>query len=259
MRYKIIAASLLITVAVLSGIYFSVDAIIKNNAYQSIKKTLLNEMSLAGSLVEEYLLQRPLSYGVDSIADTISKDLGVRVTVAGRYGTVVGDSGLDGEKLKAAENILKEPDVRDAVRFSFGEATIESRGRGERTLSLASTFGKSSPEGIIRFSLPISSMYYVSESARIMLGLTILAAMAVFVAAILIVSRVTPQETQDADLSKEGPVSLLPERERLVQESPMLVLSGVRNLTGKKAKRRRVVRRRAKRIKRKKKFSKKTA
>jgi two-component system phosphate regulon sensor histidine kinase PhoR len=155
-RYKSIFVFSLIITMVLSGIYLAVSYGLKDRAYQRAKTHLLKDATLAKSFLAGYMAERPLSYGVDEVVDNIGKDLGMRVTVMGRYGTVIGDSELDGRALRSAENLLGRPEVREAGQSEYGEARRISATTKKETFYLALPFGEGKSRGIIRLAFPLS-------------------------------------------------------------------------------------------------------
>jgi len=184
LHHKIMIVFLVVIAVVLSGAYLYLYKGFRSYAYGSVRANLLKQGGFAGAFVERYLTREGLSYDVDEVADSIGKNLGVHVTILGRYGTVVGDSSLDGEALRNAENLSGKPEVRDALLLKRGEARRPGGNSGEEVLYVATGFGSGETQGVIRLAVPFSDITALSDYLK---QLLIIAVFAAFVIAISII------------------------------------------------------------------------
>ena len=157
-RYRIALVFTVVFLALLLGVYLSLNEFFGAYAYQEAKANLLKKASYARSFLDRYIDKEKLSYETDELADALSSDLGVGVTILGRYGTVIGDSELSGAALRDAKNRLERPEVREALDSEYGESNRVSAATGKKTLFIASTFGEKMALGIVRLALPVSEI-----------------------------------------------------------------------------------------------------
>jgi len=165
-RLRIVAISGIAITLILLTSYLFLYTIVKVDTIGRIKADLLKETALARAYFGQYLSQNSLSYSADNIADKISNDLGVQVTIVGRYGTIVGDSELDGNALRGAKNVLDAPEVQAALRSEYGSARRKNPVTGATMLYVASAFGTRGIQGIIRLAYPLSAVAIISNPLR---------------------------------------------------------------------------------------------
>ncbi|MBN2482871.1 MAG: HAMP domain-containing protein [Candidatus Omnitrophica bacterium] len=159
----------------LLGIFFYLNYNLRQYAYSRIKENLLKQTLLSQSLLEEYFSENLGYQELDPVADKISRDLGVRVTIIGLDGKVLGDSELDGETLYNVENHLYRPEVQDAFVSGTGESRRFSATVDQEMLYIASVFGSTRPEGVVRLSLPLSEIKLISARLKKILFLALIA------------------------------------------------------------------------------------
>jgi two-component system, OmpR family, phosphate regulon sensor histidine kinase PhoR len=89
-----------------------------------IERSLISQARLTA----EALSHRQAIAGaeLDAEADTLGKIGGLRVTLVAPDGTVVGDTDLDGERLKTVENHATRPEIQQARREGLGVARRHS-------------------------------------------------------------------------------------------------------------------------------------
>ena len=112
---------LTVTVAViLSGVYIYLNRNLREYTYLRIRTNLLRESNLAKLHLEEVNSNNLTIDEVDAVADQIGDRLGLRATIIGSNGRVLGDSELNGENLRNVENHLYRPEVQDALKTGLG-------------------------------------------------------------------------------------------------------------------------------------------
>ncbi len=99
--------------------------------------------------------------GLDPLADRLGEALGARVTIVNRDGTVLGDSDLTADEVRAVENHANRPELRDAVKAGFGVSRRYSKTIHTDLLYIAVPFHDGA--GLVRVALPLKD---VSEVVR---------------------------------------------------------------------------------------------
>ena len=161
-HYKITLIFVVIIAITLFGVYFYLSKNLQDYTYERIKTNITKQIVLSRTYLEEKISENITSYDLDGVADTIGKDLELRVTVIGLDGTVYGDSELDGKDLLEVENHLYRPEVQQALKSGFGESGRFSITVKKDMLYVASTYGRERSQGIIRLSIPLLEVEQIS-------------------------------------------------------------------------------------------------
>jgi two-component system phosphate regulon sensor histidine kinase PhoR len=119
----------------------------------------------------------------DLLADKIGRDLKVRATVIALDGTVLGDSDLNREDIARMENHKNRPEIKQAISSDLGESKRYSMTVEKDMLYVASVFGKPVPLGVIRLSVPLSEITFISARLKHLLVVSFIIA---FIFAIMI-------------------------------------------------------------------------
>ena len=163
-RFRIAVTFTLISAIALGWVYLYLNYNLKSHAHQKARENLLKDTAFAKSFMTDYASRGSLSYGVDEVADNVGKDLGLRVTIMGRYGTVIGDSEASGAELQEMENHFDRPEIRQAMDEGRGEAERFSITRREDMLYAASVFGDGYADGVIRLGMPLATINAMSAN-----------------------------------------------------------------------------------------------
>ena len=186
--YKI-ACIFIITVAlVFLGVFFYLDNNLTGYTYQRIKENLLKQLNLSASMLEKAKDISYNSYSLDSVADTIGKDLDVRVTIIAMDGKVYGDSKIDGESLYNIDNHANRPEVQTALGGGIGEIERFSDTLKTDKLYMARTFGQGPSKGIIRLAVPLSDIKIISQRLKNVLAAAFILAFLLSIVLFFIVS-----------------------------------------------------------------------
>ncbi len=184
MRIKLhwkLTALFCLMVAVLLGVtYFYLDSHLKDYMGRRIRQDVVKDLYLGKELLDAEIGGNALPADTDRLADKIGKALGLRATIIGIDGKVLGDSELDAAGLAKAENHSDRPEIRQALSSGFGE----SGSRYSYTLKkymhyMAVPLGKDKPVGVLRLSIPLSDIHIIESgmiritAIAIMLGLLI--------------------------------------------------------------------------------------
>ncbi|MCK5268100.1 MAG: HAMP domain-containing protein, partial [Spirochaetes bacterium] len=182
-HYKITLILTATVAVILSGVYFYLNNNLREHTYRRIKANLSKQSDLAGLHIEKTFAKDPSLAGIDSSADEIGARLGLRVTVIGSDGKVLGDSELAGEALRAVENHLFRPEIQNALATGFGESRRFSTTIQKDMLYIARSFGKDFKQGFIRLAIPLSEIEIVSDNLKRFLLIALLFAflLAIFI------------------------------------------------------------------------------
>ena len=119
----------------------------------------------------------------DALADGLAATTEARVTIAGRDGTVWGDSELAADQLARVENHAARAEIRAALDRGTGSATRHSTTLGRRMMYVAASFpaGAARPVGVVRLALPLTTVDEAVARMRWLLALAALLALGVAV------------------------------------------------------------------------------
>ena len=159
--------------------YLYLDHSFRRHTYQRILSNLTRDIFLSRSFMEEAFAFETS----DLLADKIGRDLKVRATVIALDGTVLGDSDLNREDIARMENHKNRPEIKQAISSDLGESKRYSMTVEKDMLYVASVFGKPVPLGVIRLSVPLSEITFISARLKHLLVVSFIIA---FIFAIMI-------------------------------------------------------------------------
>lgn len=152
-----------------------------------VRSGLRRDLLLARQMFSEKPVRWNDPLYLQALAKRTGDDLGVRVTIIGTGGNVLGDSSLPFEKLHLAENHLGRPEVKQALEKGYGEDSRNSRTIGEKMLYMAVPLGTPRPYAVLRFAKPLYDLGIFGTGIEndlekilpFMLGLSLLAGMSI--------------------------------------------------------------------------------
>jgi two-component system phosphate regulon sensor histidine kinase PhoR len=165
-HYKITLIFGIITACILLGVYVYLNNSLREHTYQRIKTNLHKQTILARSYLKVHDEQSFESYQLDTVADRVGEDLGVRATIIDLDGTVLGDSELDDKALLDVENHFYRPEIQQARQSGFGVSRRFSNTIGKDMLYVAIPYGKEEVEGVIRLSIPLKEVDLISNRLK---------------------------------------------------------------------------------------------
>ena len=92
---------------------------------------------------------------INRLSHDLAKKTGLRITVIGPGGTVIGESDKPESELKNIENHLQRPEVQQAMREGMGSATRHSDTIGVDLLYVAVPVRDDKLVGIVRVAMPL--------------------------------------------------------------------------------------------------------
>lgn len=174
---------MIISAIILWGVFLYLSNNLQKYTYNRIKTNLIKELELSKSYLADVPVANAKSYDLDAIADTIGKDLDLRVTIIGLDGIVYGDSDLSGDALVNVENHLYRPEVQQALASGIGQVRRFSTTIQKDLLYIAVVFNKNDTQGIIRLAMPLSE---IDDLLRHLKHLLVVSLLAAFILAVLV-------------------------------------------------------------------------
>jgi two-component system phosphate regulon sensor histidine kinase PhoR len=128
-------------------------------AVEQVRATLFAEARLMARVVAQPLAEGRPYDAIDALVDEAARDVRARVTIIAPDGTVIADSALSGEALRAVENHRHRPEVQAALVSGEGSSIRHSTTVGDDLLYAAVAIR--SPErlvGVSRVALSLSGV-----------------------------------------------------------------------------------------------------
>lgn len=172
---KFTLAFCVVLAVVLGGVFLYLDDTFRDYVHDRIKADLLKEARLVKLFLEEDFPPGPSLRQTDALVDRIGETIRSRVTIIGLDGNVLGDSELDGRRLRELENHLYRPEVQQAIHggSGTGQSSRFSTTVQKTMVYTAVMFGREQPEGIVRLSLPLTEVHMVTSRLKKTLGVSI--------------------------------------------------------------------------------------
>ncbi|HPN88506.1 MAG TPA: ATP-binding protein [Candidatus Omnitrophota bacterium] len=165
-RTKIFIIIFFILGLVLTLVYDDLTRQLSQQAYESIQSHLSKELNLATHYINQiYPLDDSIEQ-VDAIADSLGKDLSLRVTIIRDDGVVLGDSQLGIEEIRKVENHLYRPEIQQAIETSHGMNRRYSKTINIDMLYMARFLSNERFQGFIRLSVPLSDIAMIDEKLK---------------------------------------------------------------------------------------------
>jgi two-component system phosphate regulon sensor histidine kinase PhoR len=96
---------------------------------------------------------------INRLSHDLAKKTGLRITVIGPGGTVIGESDKPESELKNIENHLQRPEVQQALREDIGSATRHSDTIGVDLLYVGVPIRNDNLVGIVRVAMPLIEIH----------------------------------------------------------------------------------------------------
>lgn len=175
-QHKITFLFIIISAVILLSLFIYLSDNLKDYTYRRIKTNIFQQLQLSKSYIQDIPIRNIFSYEIDSVADKIGNDLGLRVTFIGMDGKVYGDSEINESELSFVENHLYRPEVQQVIKSGYGESRRFSTTVKKEFLYTAALFNKNNSQGIIRLSIPLSEIEDLLNNLTATLGIVLLAA-----------------------------------------------------------------------------------
>ncbi|HOD12633.1 MAG TPA: ATP-binding protein [Candidatus Omnitrophota bacterium] len=194
--------------------YFLLTTPLQDYLEKSLKKNLHAQLSLGRKfLVSQIDLLRDAT-PFDAISDDLGRQLNVRVTIIDNSGTVLGDSDLDQEKLRTAENHSDRQEIQQAAKTGFGFIKRYSYTIKDYLLYVAIPFSYNEKNAFLRFAIPLTDVRALQEKFQLTIALTLLLVFILSLALTFLISSIVSRPlSQMANIAKamaQGDFSIKP-------------------------------------------------
>jgi two-component system, OmpR family, phosphate regulon sensor histidine kinase PhoR len=154
LRKLIVALSGLVILGVLvSGV--AADRSLRSDQLEQVERSLEERARLVLDQTREISFEHDDRATLDALADRTARAGMMRVTLISLDGTVLGDSGVDLDRLPGIESHADRPEVRAALAGEVGSATRRSDTVGHELLYLALP---AEGRGIVRVAVTLSEL-----------------------------------------------------------------------------------------------------
>ena len=152
-RTRLFVSSIAVAAVTLAVATALVSWSVRRTLDERIERSLVNEARLAAETLSHRRPPGPAD--LDEEADALGALVSARITFIAADGTVVGDSELDGEDLRAVENHAARPEVQQALGTGLGVARRYSTTISADLLYVAVPVRNSeSTLSVVRLALP---------------------------------------------------------------------------------------------------------
>ncbi|MFA7004677.1 MAG: HAMP domain-containing protein, partial [Verrucomicrobiia bacterium] len=171
--------------ALLTVIYASLNLTLPSYLVDRIRADLERDARCARQcFLEQFTSGHPSRDTINSVAHALARETGLRVSVIGADGTMLGESEKPAGEIQQIENHYERPEVQEAIRDGVGSGRRHSKTIGVDLLyvavavRLANAPGDSKPLGFVRVALPLheiarttAHVHSVVVTATLMVGL----------------------------------------------------------------------------------------
>ncbi|MDD4894611.1 MAG: HAMP domain-containing protein, partial [Candidatus Omnitrophica bacterium] len=154
--------------------YFYLINHLKSYIETNIPGNIKHQLALSKDLLEASLPDKNHTVDFQLIAVKIGQDLGLRVTIVGLDGEVLGDTDLTKEQLSGAQNHSNRPEIKDAFKAGMGMSKRFSYTIEKEMLYMAVPFGKGKVEGILRLSVPLRDIAFLEAQVYKIVGVSVI-------------------------------------------------------------------------------------
>ncbi len=174
--------------ALLAVIYTSLNLTLPSYLADSIRADLERDARFARQcFAEQFTGGRPSAGAINAIAHRLGRETGLRVSVIGSDGTMLGESEKPAGEIQQIENHFERPEVQEAIRNGMGSDRRHSKTIGVDLLYVAvavrppNADGNSKPIGFVRVALPL---YQIAQTTAHVHSIVTAATLTVGLAAI---------------------------------------------------------------------------
>lgn len=202
-RSKLMLSYLALLLVMTIAIYIYLNHSLHASIVGSLKDTLASEAKLTASMIIRE--SSDIRFSAPLLAKEAGRSSSARVTIIDRQGSVIGDSEIPAEKLGEIENHLDRPEVRQALAVGRGEAIRYSATLRTDMLYVAVPLeSHGEKRGIVRFSVPLSSVDKALHRMQAMLGIGLCLALLLSLILSAIFSRLTSRPLRQIAATASG-------------------------------------------------------
>lgn len=174
-QWKLMTSYLTLVLLIGGILYAYLSHTLEKNLMAEARENLLNEARLVRIMASREISD--LERDAYAMAKAAGKEIRARVTVISSNGTVVGDSELTKDNLRALENHAGRPEFQQALQSGTGISTRYSSTLRTNMMYVALPFQTSNKESaVVRLALPLARIGQALSSLHTILGAAILLA-----------------------------------------------------------------------------------
>ncbi len=173
-HWKLTIIFCFVAILATSAGYFYLTSHLRSYIENNIPTNIKHQLALSKDLLETHLSDKTHTIAYQDIAVKIGQDLGLRATIIGIDGDVLGDTDLKKEQLPNVENHLNRPEIKDALKLGLGMSRRFSYTIDKDMLYMAIPFGKVKTEGVLRLSVPLHEIALFEAQVYKIVGVSII-------------------------------------------------------------------------------------
>ena len=165
-RTKLVLSYVFLIALMAGSFYLYFDHTLQNGMIKESRDNLASQAELASLLVAS----DKRGTAPQQLAEAIGTVIKARVTLIAPDGTVRGDSDVGQGRVAQLENHLHRPEVQEALKNGSGSAVRYSDTLRTSMLYSAMTYGRGTPDGIIRLAMPLEYLASARNKLHGMVG-----------------------------------------------------------------------------------------
>ncbi|MHB8121607.1 MAG: ATP-binding protein [Desulfuromonadaceae bacterium] len=165
-RTKLVLSYVFLIALMAGSFYLYFDHTLQSAMIKESRDNLASQTELASLLVAS----DKRGTAPQQLAETIGTVIKARVTLIAADGTVRGDSDVGQGRVAQLENHLQRPEVQEALKNGSGSAVRYSDTLRTSMLYSAMTYGRGTPDGIIRLAMPLEYLASARSKLHGMVG-----------------------------------------------------------------------------------------
>lgn len=187
---KLILTTLFFVAAIMGVMGVYVAKTLETRSIEDLKARLLAQARVIQDPIAPYLVGRAPQGWIQELAEKFGSQMGVRVTIIGQDGIVLGDSERTLEQVQKMENHRDRPEVKAALEGEIGSTLRQSGTLGFDMLYVAIPLAEEGRiKGVLRLALPLTELVKAKASIQRTVTFGALLALGVTLALSLFIAR----------------------------------------------------------------------
>ncbi len=200
--WKITIPLIALVVLTMSLLGFYMTDSTKDIQISQLESQLANEARLVAGISLPGFIDPAKNETLDSIAKSIGKEIGARITLISNNGTVLGDSD---QNPAGMENHAARPEVKGALATGIGQATRYSTTLNQNMMYIAvPVINQGQVLGIARVALPLTGVESSVNTTVITIVLAVGAATLLVILAAVVIARLVTRPVRQITRAAEG-------------------------------------------------------
>lgn len=168
-RWKLFVSYLLLCLVLVVGLFLAVDHLLVKRLTEESRESLLNQARLAAMMAEQQSTAKP-----QELVKKLGAGIRARVTLIAADGRVLGDSGVQDDRIAFVDNHAGRSEVREAMVTGSGTSLRYSTTLRTTMLYVAVRCPVQGIPGVVRLALPLERLDAAKRALHVLLGGTVL-------------------------------------------------------------------------------------